>query len=912
MKKLLFLLILSFQFSQAQIGDGWDWAFNTGSLGGTTFKHLKYNASGTEILMGGQALAAAYFGSTTLTAPPQSGYPGNIKFFGKINSATSAQTIIRSFINIPLNFDCITTDAAGNFYIGGAFVGVTDFDLGNGVIIPGSEFKKSVIAKFDAAGNTLWAKSYDMGTLNSANTQVFKLAVSNAGNIFFWGWNPGSANYPLFKLDANGNTIWSKNATGTGIGTNGYEDFLKDKFIDNYENVHLFVKGTGTAGFTFDGVAHPGGSSTYGFSTLISVNSGGNVFNAQTMDGGFSNFQVNRSSGNLVFFWNQFYPNPGAFQLLPHPFASVSPSYANAFEGMMETDKNLNFVKAKDYSTTLDNPFTASANYDKFLSLPNGKLIIAKTFAKTGAYSAGVNSVYPADANKFASSLIETDANWNIDKFISGGKAGDAGQTYITAFNDTYLLGAEFSAVQAGYSTTALPTTSFGTVNLTGFNAAPNMTTAYGTFSTNSGLRKDVAIVQCKSGNFPTIATTKWIGNNTNWNDPTNWNNGVPTNTMKALFDTPTANYPTVSTSPTAASLEVNIGVNVTLPATLVLNAGIKNEGTITINNAGFFQGLGSTEWKGNGNVNFTGSAVTFFHSKLFTNSLILNTNLTTQYDLNIPTISLNGSKVNLNNKTLRISNPNPTAISGANTSNYIYGGTIERKINPTGIYEFPMGEFSKSQTATINVKNLAGVSKLSAKYTSGAITGTAPNTSYNGVNITSALNGGWFTINPDIQPTSGTYDVTLKIQNSSNLSSNVANYIVIKRDNATSPWLVNGDYNLANYDGTFVEVKNTNLTTFSDFAIGKSDSGLTLGTQNFTKNIIDVYPNPTADIINISAPIQIKSVKIYDTTGRLFISKNEDSKSAKIEMSNYPSGLYLIVINLQDGTVLQKKVMKK
>ena len=113
--------------ANAQIGGGWDWAFNTGSLGGTTFKHLKYNASGTEILMGGQALAAAYFGSTTLTAPPQLSYPGNIKFFGKINSVTSAQTIIRSFINIPLNFDCITTDAAGNFYTGGAFCEYSSF-----------------------------------------------------------------------------------------------------------------------------------------------------------------------------------------------------------------------------------------------------------------------------------------------------------------------------------------------------------------------------------------------------------------------------------------------------------------------------------------------------------------------------------------------------------------------------------------------------------------------------------------------------------------------------------------------------------------------------------------------------------------------------------------------------------------
>lgn len=104
--------------------------------------------------MGGQALDATYFDSTTLSAPPQLSNPRNLKFFGKIDPATSAQTIIRSFNNIPLNFDCITTDDAGNFFIGGAFGSTTDFDLGNGVTISGSEFTKSVIAKLDATGIT--------------------------------------------------------------------------------------------------------------------------------------------------------------------------------------------------------------------------------------------------------------------------------------------------------------------------------------------------------------------------------------------------------------------------------------------------------------------------------------------------------------------------------------------------------------------------------------------------------------------------------------------------------------------------------------------------------------------------------------------------------------------------------------
>lgn len=915
MKKLFtYLTCLLLLNANAQIGDGWDWAFNSGSLGGTTFKHLKYTADGSEILMGGQALAAAYFGSTTLTAPAQSGYPGNIKFFGKINSTTSEQTIIRSFSNIPLDFDCVTTDDAGNFYTGGGFTGIADFDLGNGVIIPASAFKSSVIAKFDAAGNAIWAKVFPMGTIGSSTNQILKLAVSPAGNVFFWGLNYSASNYPLYKLDSNGNTLWFKNGTGNGVGSSDGNYYLKDKFIDNDENVYLFVRGTGTGGFTFDGVTYSGGDTSYGYSTLISLNSAGTVTSAQTFKGAVGAFQVNRTNGNLAFRWSQGSSNPGAFQNLPHPLAAVNVFYANTFTGMMEIDRNLNFIKAKDYSTITDNPFQANGNDDKFLSLPNGKLLIVIKLYKNAAYSAGVNSFYPADATKHASAIIETDTNWNMDKFISGGKAGDAAQTYITAFNDTYLLGAEFSAVEAGYSTTALPTTTFGTVNLTGFNAAPDMTTAYGSFSTNSGLRKDVALAQCKSPNFPTIASTTWLGLTDNWNTPTNWSNGVPTNTMKAIFNAPTAFYPTISATPAAATLEVSSGVTLPLPTTLVLGGGLKNEGIIVLNNAGLFQGFGSKEWKGSGSVNFTGTAVSLLYGNMFTNSLILDTNLTTFYNTTIPSITFNSGKVNLGNKKMSITNASPSAISGTSATSYIYGGILERAVSPTGVFEFPVGNGTYFQSATITANNLVGVSKIATSFTAGAITGTTPSTSYNGVNITSALNGGWFTISTNNQPTSGTYDVTLKIQNSTNTSATVGDYIVIKRDNATSPWAAQGTYNIGNVNAGIVSVTNSNLTSFSDFAIGKGASDISLSNESFTKKAFILYPNPATNSLNLTLENMLENatLKIISITGQTVLEKqNMSGTDFSLDVSGFSNGVYIIQLN-NDKEIITSKFIKE
>jgi len=918
MKKTITLILLLFVMnSNAQIGGGWDWAFNTGSLGGEAIKHLKYTSDGSEILFGGTALAAAYFGSTTLTAPAQPNYPGDIKYFGKINSATGIPTIIKSFSNLFINFDCVTTDDAGNFYIGGGLSGTNPADLGNGVSVSGQN--KVVIAKFDASGNAVWAKTFDLGLVGTIQKTIVRLAVSNSGNVFFLGYNPnvdadGKINYPLYKLDSNGETLWYKDALNpNGIVGVFNELSLNDKFIDNNENVHLAI-GT-TAGFTFDGVNYPSPNNSPSitvYTTMISLNASGNILKGKTFDAEVKSFQVNRTTGNLAFFLSQDNPNPSPFDKLPAQ--NYGPT--GSFIGMIETDANFNFIRCKDFFTTYDNPFNIDNDKDIFLALPNGKLLIAKQFSKNKLFSAGVDYIHPSDPNN-ASVIIETDADWNITKFISGGKAPLTDQNVLAAYNDTYAMAAGFYSQDLsqtpGNPNNLVPTTSYGTVNLTGFNAAPDFNTAYGIHSTFY-LRKDVAIVQTKSVNFPTIAATTWLGNSTNWNDVSNWSNGVPTNSMKALFNQPTPNYPAVFTSPKAASLEVKSGVNLTLPSTLVLTSGLKNDGNITINNGGFFQGLGAKEWRGSGSVNFTGTEVSFFYQNFFSNSLVLNTNMGTYFDLKVPTVTLNSGKIGLNGKTLSITDSSPTALSGSSATNYIYGGTLERKINATGIYEFPVGESARLQSATISANNLVGVDKISVKYTKSFTGTTTPNISYNGVAITKALNGGWFTISPDKQPTSGNYDATLNIQNSTNTSTSAGNYVVIKRDNNTSAWNVSGNHTQPTVNNGMVTARSNGLTSFSDFAIGIGNAEITLANSEFQKQQHTIFPNPASEQINLSFPsfLDNVNVKIISITGQTVYQKsNLSGDNLSLNVSDLANGIYIIQVS--DGiSVSSSKFIKQ
>jgi hypothetical protein len=64
--------------------------------------------------------------------------------------------------------------------------------------------------------------------------------------------------------------------------------------------------------------------------------------------------------------------------------------------------------------------------------------------------------------------------------------------------------------------------------------------------------------------------------------------------------------------------------------------------------------------------------------------------------------------------------------------------------------------------------------------------------------------------------------------------------------------------------------------------------------------NELLVYPNPIIDILNIQS-IKEVNVKIYDMMGKLVISQ-EDAK--QINMSNYPSGMYNMIISFEDEII--------
>jgi gliding motility-associated-like protein len=124
----------------------------------------------------------------------------------------------------------VATDPAGNVFAAGIAWGIGPTVFGSySIPFSPSGGYQSIIVKYDALGNVLWAK----GTQN-ASTYLMNVATDRAGNAFMFGSfnspslqigsftltnaNAPTPQYFLVKFDPSGNVVWAKN-DGSAIGT---------------------------------------------------------------------------------------------------------------------------------------------------------------------------------------------------------------------------------------------------------------------------------------------------------------------------------------------------------------------------------------------------------------------------------------------------------------------------------------------------------------------------------------------------------------------------------------------------------------------------------------------------------------------------------------------------------------------
>ncbi|TSA51154.1 MAG: T9SS C-terminal target domain-containing protein, partial [Sphingobacteriales bacterium] len=225
------------------------------------------------------------------------------------------------------------------------------------------------------------------------------------------------------------------------------------------------------------------------------------------------------------------------------------------------------------------------------------------------------------------------------------------------------------------------------------------------------------------------------------------------------------------------------------------------------------------------------------------------NITLNAQIKIN-GTLTLTNGLINTGVNEVYQQNATVTSVSSYSAASYI-NGNLRRNVNASGSYDFPVGNATNYELATVNLNSQTGMTSILAFFNT-TITGTAPSyptTSINGDGINGILNSGFWTITPNAY-TAVNYDVTLNQRGYSNFSGNANQLGVIKRPNSGSTWAgtnlsgANGFHNNATQfisAGTAI-AKRTSVTAFSDFAIGYGANPLPIQLTTFTaENVNDV-----------------------------------------------------------------------
>jgi hypothetical protein len=73
----------------------------------------------------------------------------------------------------------------------------------------------------------------------------------------------------------------------------------------------------------------------------------------------------------------------------------------------------------------------------------------------------------------------------------------------------------------------------------------------------------------------------------------------------------------------------------------------------------------------------------------------------------------------------------------------------------------------------------------------------------------------------------------------------------------------------------------------------------------------ITVYPNPSSDVVNVTAKSAIQSLQLFDIQGRLLQTMFAGENNVKFDISNKSAGIYFLEITSADGIKIEKLIKK-
>lgn len=260
---------------------------------------------------------------------------------------------------------------------------------------------------------------------------------------------------------------------------------------------------------------------------------------------------------------------------------------------------------------------------------------------------------------------------------------------------------------------------------------------------------------------------------------------------------------------------------------------------------------------------------------------------------------------------TAGLTSANSTATSGAGTTNFglVFDVLANCIINQVTIY--PVSSTSATGTVTIQIINSSGtiIHTKTINVTGSPSTSLvptvvdldfdlAPGTNYKMRPAFSGISGLLFEPSASA-PSSGNYGYPFVV--SGLLSINTSTLTTAPTNTARND-LYYYFYNWKVYSKCESARQQVTATV---------DAAACLGTSETTaKETVKVHPNPFTEIINITKSELVKTVKVIDASGKLLRTIN--NPQASINLQDLSEGLYVLVLEMKDGSQQSTKVIKK
>ncbi|OAQ41814.1 hypothetical protein A5893_01470 [Pedobacter psychrophilus] len=823
MKKLLLLFLFAVVMAlstKAQIGGGYDSAFNFGGAGAEVKALTKTTNGDTYFVV--TIYGRALFAGQQIDAGALGSFPNIKTIFCKVSS-DGTQTILRDIVNGGTGFS-INQNGELYFFMTGSNYLTADY--GNGIT---NNAWGTYLVKLNNAGLGQFIKKVNTGSnveygnsgIALANIQGMQFTPD--GNLFVTidannqttAVAPGYV-YPhrIIKFDANGNEVWHNDFFSKALLTG----FSKpDQFVSNDGSVSFSINNTSNQ-FYFDGEEISSKMSNYvnsQYTVVISLKPDGTKKFIIPAAAGITVLTgVNPTTGDLYIGYTN--GNVGV-KPINAPYTSLINQYpVNAF-GYYLFNGTLTFNSSGVFQTY--NALT----FDKLIATTNGFIGFEKGFASTIIDKGGD---YIFSTNTTEGVISYYDAAFNFLKAIKTPRL-----TVLSENLGKTLIAGDFKG-----------TLSFGSTTLTQSYNDTDFQTRFPSFAS---IKADIFIAQADVNNITPPSPNNWVGVDNNWNNTANWSKGiVPDATTIVKFNSTTANMPTTATSPTALKVIIDAGVTAQLPSTLIIKNKLIINGTLQINHTGTlnFTNYSATAIEGTGTLAFNGTttpSVTAYNLTGFKDlSLSTNENITLAGIWKNITFTGTNAIITASGG-IEITNPDVNAISGQSAANYI-AGKITRAVNANGIYVFPNTQFAylQSEPTIISLNNLTGTTKITVANDNSP---TAPNVNFASGTTTSVLGDYYWRITPDFAPTSGSYDVTFSKSAFTNGVTDADRYVVLKRIANGNPWTFEGTKSASTQIGgttsgqtvsnATVTAGITGLSKFSDFVIGINSTAVATNT---------------------------------------------------------------------------------